>query len=78
MNTIEQKRKAFKKALKDTTYDVGVTIGSYVGDLIKQNKRYREALERISEHEVYAIEIRCGEELTTDAGKIAEKALEDD
>lgn len=42
-----------------------------------ENKRYREALERISEHEVYGIDIRCGDELSTDAGKIARKALEE-
>src|SRR5690625_1068594 len=37
----------------------------------RENEHYQEALEKIANHEVYGIDIRCGEELSTDAGKIA-------
>lgn len=44
----------------------------------KTNQRYKQALERIAEHEVYGIDIRTGECLSTDAGEIAKSALRGD
>ncbi len=69
-----QELEKYAQKLQSNIYDTDQVLF----EVNQDRKRYREALERIANHEVYGIDIRCGDELITDAGKMARQALKGD